>query len=49
LPSMTLFWIPHAIRSRSPQKAMTAALCSAAFCASLAPAVGVTSRKRGIT
>ena len=31
LPSMTLFWLPHALRSRSPQKAMTAALCPAAY------------------
>ena len=28
---MTLFWLPHTLRSRSPQKAMTAALCPAAY------------------
>jgi hypothetical protein len=39
---MTLFWFP---RKRSPQKAMTAALGSAADVPSFAPAVGVTQTK----
>jgi hypothetical protein len=48
LPSITLFWLPRDCVS-VPPKSYDCYACYGVIVPTFAPAVGVTSRKRGIT